>query len=59
MDNFLVIAFVLGNLASAFLIYQTGRRMIILTALPIAVVTGLALAYTMYEVNYGDDDEPD
>lgn len=59
MDNFLVIAFVLGNLASAFLIYNTGRRTIILTALPVAVVTGLALSYTMYEANYGDDDEPE
>lgn len=48
LDNFLVAAFVLGNLISAFLIYKTGRRLIVLTALPTAVISGLVLSYTMY-----------
>lgn len=48
LDNFLVGAFVLGNLISAFLIYKTGRRLIVLSALPVAVFTGFSLSYTMY-----------
>lgn len=52
-------AFVLGNLISAFMIYKVGRRWIVLSALPFAIVAGGVLAYTMYEANYGDDDEKD
>jgi len=59
LDNFLVGAFVLGNLISAFMIYKTGRKLIVLTALPVAVASGLVLSYTMYGSNYGDDDETD
>lgn len=49
----------LGNLISAFMIYKVGRRWIVLTALPFAVVAGGVLSYTMYEANYGDSDEVD
>lgn len=55
----MIVAFVVGNLVSAFLIYKVGRRWIVLTALPFAVGAGLVLAYTMYEANYGDEDEQD
>jgi len=51
------VAFVAGNLISAFLIYKIGRRWIVLTALPFAIASGFTLAYTMYEANYGDEDE--
>lgn len=59
LDNLLVAVYVLGNLISSFVIYKVGRRLIVLTALPIAIASGLALAYTMHEANYGDDDESD
>ena len=59
LDNFIVCAFVLGNLLSAYLIYHTGRKWIVLTALPVAAATSIGLAYTMHEANYGDEDEPD
>jgi hypothetical protein len=57
LDNFIICAFVLGNLISAYLIYHTGRKWIVLIALPTALVTALSLAYTMHEANYGDEDE--
>lgn len=59
LDNFIIIAFVLGNLISAYLIYHVGRRWIILIAIPAAFSSAACLAYFMYEANYGDDDEPD
>jgi hypothetical protein len=48
LDNIIVIAFVFGNLISAFVIYEVGRRPIVFTAIPIACVTAFALAYTMH-----------
>lgn len=59
LDNFLIGAFVLGNLVSAYMIYKVGRRWIVLTALPVAFFTALSLSFTMHEANYGDEDEPD
>jgi len=59
LDNFIVVSFVLGNLISAILIYSLGRKTIVYCSLPFAVLSGYALAYCMYEANYGDDDEPD
>lgn len=58
LDNFIICAFVLGNLISAFIIYRLGRKLIVLSALPVAITTAFALSYCMYESNYGDDDEP-
>lgn len=57
LDNFIVIAFVVGNLISATLIYSVGRKWIVYVSIPFAVVAGGTLAYLMYEVNYGDADE--
>lgn len=59
LDNFIIGAFVVGNLLSAFLIYSWGRRKLVLTGLPIAFFSALALAWTMHEANYGDEDEAD
>lgn len=59
LDNFIIGAFVLGNLISAFLIFKTGRRWIVLIALPVACASAFVMSYTMFEANYGDADEPD
>jgi len=57
LDNFIVVAFVLGNLASAFLIMSYGRKKMVLLSLPIAFFGALILSFTMHEANYGDEDE--
>jgi len=58
LDDFILGAFVIGNLISAFAIYGTGRRLIMLISLPFAFVSLLLIAYTMKEANYGDDQDP-
>lgn len=57
IDNFIIIFFVLGNLVSAMLINKTGRKMMVMIALPVATATAIGLSYTMHESNYGDEDE--
>ena len=59
LDNFIIGGFVVGNLISAFLIINVGRRKVVLTGLPVAFVTALILSFTMHECNYGDEDESD
>jgi MFS family permease len=59
LDDFVLGAFVIGNLISAFVIYKAGRKMMMLIALPFAFVSLLLLAYTMKETNYGDEEDPD
>jgi hypothetical protein len=56
LDDFILGAFVVGNLISAFVIYGTGRKLIMLISLPFAFVALILLAYTMKESNYGDDE---
>jgi MFS family permease len=57
LDDFIIGAFILGNLLSAFLIYKLGRRRMMLISLPITLISLLLLAYTMRESNYGDDND--
>lgn len=57
LDNVIVLSFAIGNLASAYIIAHTGRKMMILIALPVAWVALLVLSYTMYEAN--DDNSYD
>jgi len=57
LDDFIIGAFILGNLLSAFLIYKVGRKRIMLFSLPITLISLLLLAYTMRESNYGDDND--
>jgi hypothetical protein len=59
LDDFVLGAFVIGNLISAFIIYKAGRKLMMLIALPFAFVALLLLAYTMKEANYGDDEDTD
>jgi len=59
LDDFIIGAFILGNLVSAFLIYKLGRKKIMLFSLPITLVSLLILAYTMRESNYGDENDGD
>lgn len=59
LSNFIICAFVLGNLISAFMIYKLGRRMIVTIGLAVAIVAALILSFTMKEANYGDEDEGD
>jgi SP family myo-inositol transporter-like MFS transporter 13 len=57
LDDFIIGAFILGNLVSASLIYKVGRKKIMLFSLPITLVSLLILAYTMRESNYGDEND--
>lgn len=58
LDNFIVVAFLVGNLIASILIGRYGRKKMVLTSLPVAFFGALFLSFTMHEANYGDEDEP-
>ena len=58
LEDFVLVAYVIGNLISAFLILKTGRRIMMLWSLPFAFISLLLLAYTMKEANYGEEQNP-
>ena len=58
LDNFIIIAFVCGNIAAALIIGKYGRRKMVLSSLPAAFFGAIFLSFTMHEANYGDEDEP-
>tara|TARA_B110000285_G_scaffold202218_1_gene237399 strand:+ start:354 stop:692 length:339 start_codon:yes stop_codon:yes gene_type:complete len=51
LDDFVLVAFVIGNLISAFLIMKAGRRQMMLWSLPGAFVSLCFLSWTMKESN--------
>lgn len=56
LDDFVLVAFVIGNLISAFLIMKAGRRQMMLWSLPGAFVSLCFLSWTMKESNYGEEE---
>ena len=57
LDDFVLVAYVIGNLISAFLIMYSGRRIMMLWSLPFAFISLLLIGYTMKESNYGHEDD--
>jgi len=59
LDNFIIGAYVFGNVLSAILIPLSGRKWLLQVGLPTIVVALIGLSYTMHEANYGDQGDPD
>lgn len=57
LDDFVLIAYVIGNLISAFLIMHAGRRVMMLWSLPFAFISLCLIGFTMKESNYGAEED--